>query len=97
MNKLKRKYTEEYKEEAVRLAESMGSIAGAARQLGIGASLLHGWKEKLREKSSASQSQESFENANLEIRRLKKENEQLKKINVILKTAAAFFSQDHLK
>lgn len=97
MNKLKRKYTEEYKEEAVRLAESMGSIAGAARQLGIGTSLLHGWKEKLRKKSLASQGQASFENADLEIRRLKKENEQLKKINLILKTAAAFFSQDHLK
>lgn len=32
-----------------------------------------------------------------EIKRLRKENEELKKVNYILKKAAAFFSQDHLK
>ena len=32
-----------------------------------------------------------------EIKRLKKEVEDLKSVNYILKRAAAFFSQDHLK
>jgi transposase-like protein len=32
-----------------------------------------------------------------EFRRIQKENEKLKKVNQILKSAAAFFSQDHLK
>jgi transposase-like protein len=32
-----------------------------------------------------------------EILRLKKENEELKKVNYILKRASAFFAQDHLK
>jgi hypothetical protein len=32
-----------------------------------------------------------------EFKRLKAENDKLKKVNQILKAAAAFFSQDHLK
>ena len=39
----------------------------------------------------------SYETPEEELKRLRKEVEELKKVNYILKRAAAFFSQDHLK
>ena len=92
------KYTEEFKEEAIALAERLGNFSAAARQLGIGGSLLHSWKEKsVRSvKGKAEGEAEARGEAALELSRLRKENEELKKINLVLKRAAAFFSQDHL-
>jgi transposase-like protein len=46
------------------------------------------------EKKSDSKSKSVLEAEN---KRLQRENEELKKVNYILKRAAAFFSQDHLK
>ena len=95
---MKQKYTKEYKLQALELVNQLGSYAEAARQLGIKDSLLHTWKSKLNfvmKKDSdkiANQNQESAE-----IKRLKKEVEDLKSVNYILKRAAAFFTQDHLK
>ena len=96
---MKQKYTKEYKLQALELVNQLGSYAEAARQLGIKDSVLHTWKNKLKfvmkkdeEKAVAAQNPESAE-----IKRLKKEIEDLKSVNYILKRAAAFFSQDHLK
>lgn len=88
----KRSYTEEFKKDAVRLAIELNSVAQAAKQLGTSETNVHGWKEKYQLKDNQVTTSE-FE----EIKRLKKENEQLKKVNNILSRAAAFFSQDHLK
>lgn len=96
--KKNRTYTKEFQIEALNLAKELGSYSAAARQLGITDSLLHSWKAKykfstnIKSKSAAVAVDEAEE-----LKRLKKENEELKKINYILKRAAAFFSQDHLK
>jgi transposase-like protein len=93
-----KKYTTEFKMQALELVNQLGSYAEASRQLGVKDSVLHTWKSKFNfvmKKDSA-----KFVNSNpesLEIKRLKKENEELKKVNYILKRAAAFFSQDQLK
>ncbi len=96
---MKKRYTKEYKLQALELVNQLGSYAEAARQLGIQDSVLHGWKNKFnfvmkkdQQKVSDTQSPELAE-----IKRLKKEIEDLKNVNYILKRAAAFFSQDHLK
>ncbi len=96
---MKQKYTKEYKLQALELVNQLGSYAEAARQLGIKDSTLHTWKNKLKfvikkdeQKAAIAQNPESTE-----IKRLKKENEQQRKTIEILKRAAAFFSQDHLK
>ena len=97
-----RRYTAEFKEQAVQMAHEQG-LTRAARHLGISGVSLYKWKEKKKSgeplKSTHSNipynsSKESPEN---ELKRLRKENEELKKVNIILKKAAAFFSQDHLK
>ncbi len=88
----RRSYTEEFKKDAVKLALELDSTAKAAKQLGISETNIHTWKEKYQLKDNQITTSESEE-----IKRLKKENEQLKKVNNILSRAAAFFSQDHLK
>ena len=95
---MNQKYTKEYKLQALELVNQLGSYAEAARQLGIKDTLLHTWKSKLNfvmKKDSEKVSIQNPESA--EIKRLKKEVEDLKSVNYILKRAAAFFSQDHLK
>lgn len=94
----RRKYTPEFKREALELAQQLGSVAEAARRLGIKDTVLYNWKTTFKismdpKKKSVQSSMADAE----ELKRLRKENEDLKKTNYILKKAAAFFSQDHLK
>jgi transposase len=93
----KKSYTQEFKIQALELAQQMGNFAGAARQLGISDSLLYSWKEKYQIDSSGQKRAALSVAEAEECRRLRKENEELKKVNYILKRAAAFFSQDLLK
>ena len=94
---MKKKYTNEFKLQALELVNQLGSYAAAARQLGIKDTQIHNWKAKFKFvlKKDTDAAQTNPESA--EIKRLKKENEELKNVNYILKRAAAFFSQDHLK
>ena len=88
-----RVYTEEFRRNAVNLANELGSVTKAATQLGVGAANIYGWR------AARSQTPSPVTNGaeGEELRRLRKENSDLKKINHVLKAAAAFFSQDHLK
>jgi transposase-like protein len=90
-----RKYTIEFKKQAVDLAESLGSTIEAGRQLGVADVNIHKWK-KLYGKGPTAKQTEALEIQD-EMKALKRENVELKKVNHILKAAAAFFSQDHLK
>lgn len=91
-----RKYTVEFKQQAIGLAETLGSVGKAAQQLGISAVTLNVWKKKFKE--SASESGAKGGNPLLEeLQRLRRETAEQKKVIHILKGAAAFFSQDHLK
>lgn len=92
-----RKYSLDFKKQAVALALDIG-YAEAGRQLGIPQGSIHGWKTRL-EKNGELPMNKKLDKINLadENKRLQKENVELKKVNTILKAAAAFFSQDHLK
>lgn len=94
----KSNYTKEFKIEALELARSLGSAAKAERQLGLSEGILYYWKRKygFPVKSNGRSAEQAISEAE-EVRRLRKENEELRKTNYILKKAAAFFSQDHLK
>ena len=94
-----RKYTKEFKIEALNLAKQLGSYSAAAKQLGLRDSIFHTWKAKygisLEDKSGKTATQSVKESD--EVRELKKKIQDLEKTNYILKRAAAFFLQDHLK
>lgn len=95
----KRHHTKEFQIEALNLAKELGSYCAAAKQLGISDGTIYSWRDKYNLPIKMSQKKTVVEVVNdaEEIKRLKKENEELKKVNYILKRAAAFFSQDHLK
>jgi transposase len=88
----RRKYTEEFKTEAVRLIVEEGySISQAARNLDINANMLGRWKRELTEDAEIRQ-QVSDEKE--ELKRLREEVRQLKMEREILKKATAFFAKE---
>jgi transposase len=92
----KSKYTVEFKQQAISLSEDLGSVRKAAEQLGISTVTLNYWKKKLNQ-NKAETSPGGGEALLDELQRLRRETSEQKKIIHILKGAAAFFSQDHLK
>ena len=96
---MKRKsYATEFKIQALELAKQTGSMAEAARQLGISDSLLQSWKKKYNFSTDPKGKSAGDAIADTEeIKRLRKQVSDLEKSNYILKRAAAFFSQDLLK
>lgn len=94
MTRSRRKYTDEFKQEAVLLVTKQGlSVAEAARRLGVHANLLRNWKESLERKGSPVSARQpsalEAENA-----RLRAENERLRMEREILKKAATFFAKE---
>jgi transposase len=98
MTTVKKKYTPEFKMDAVRLITEQGyKTTEAARNLGIHPSVLNRWKSQL-----ASDGKNAFPGKGHlvpekeELRRLRKENQQLKMERDILKKAAAFFAKESM-
>ena len=98
MARQRRKYTPEFKVEAVKLVTEKGySVAEAARTLDIGETLLRSWKQAFE-----SHGDQAFPgNGNLpaveeELRRLRAENKRLQMERDILKKATAFFAKEAL-
>lgn len=97
MTRIVRKYTKEFKQEAVNLALKSPSIANTAKELGIPPITLHGWVNKLKTKGEliSADASNSKDMAALieENRRLHKELTIAKEEKEILKKAAAYFAQ----
>lgn len=94
-----RKYTKEFKQEAVNLALKSPSISHVARELGIPVGTLHSWVEKLKltdKHNSQSKNKHSHQDIAAllaENRRLNKELAIAKEEKEILKKAAVYFAQ----
>ncbi len=88
----RRKYTEDFKREAVALVTEQGyKISEAARSLDIGANLLGRWRRQLEEESTGlGVSVEERE----ELQRLRKENRLLRMEKEILKKASQYFAKE---
>ena len=97
MTRLVRKYTKEFKQEAVNLALKSPSIVNTAKELGIASATLHSWVNALKRKGNlaAVDTNSSKDMATLveENRRLHKELAIAKEEKEILKKAAAYFAQ----
>ncbi len=88
----RRKYTEDFKRDAVALVTEQGyKVAEAARSLDIGASLLGRWKRELEEEASDAR---LGADEREELKRLRKENRLLRMEKEILKKASAYFAKE---
>ena len=85
----RRRYSTEFKTEALGLAEQVG-VAEAAKQLGPHESQLYAWRKKARYEASRSETEKALaiENAKLK-RQLARQEEEL----ALLKKAAAYFAK----
>lgn len=88
----RRIFTEEFKQEAVRLTETSGRTIGqVADDLGIGLSSLTRWKRQYRDADLLAC---LHQDTARELARLRKENEVLRQEREILKRAATFFAKE---
>jgi transposase len=91
----RKKHTDEFKRDAVRMMRSRGqrTVAQVADDLGINANQLHRWAAKF-EQATVAKRNDKGETLEDENRRLRKENERLRMEKTILKKAAAFFAKE---
>ena len=92
----RKKYTREFKQDAVRLVTEQGyNPSEAARNLGIDPGMLGRWvKEFQLDESEAFRGNGKLTAEGEELRRLREENRRLKMERDILKKATAFFAKE---
>lgn len=96
MKREKRKFTSEFKDEAVRLALSGDKgIAETARDLGLGGSTLQNWVSAYHKRDGKDASVEvNHFQLQEELRQLREENRRLRMERDILKKATTFFANE---
>lgn len=96
MAKKLRKYTAEFKQEAVKLALTSPSVSATAKELGVPEPTLHSWVAKLKKTQPIGKAINTQDVATLleENRRLVKELARLREEKEILKKAAAYFARE---
>jgi transposase len=92
----RRKYTKEFKLEAVALCRQPGmSVTKVASELGVPANSLYRWKKELAESGDDAFRGQGVRTAQeAELHRLRRENAELKMYVDILKKATAFFARN---
>ena len=87
-----KQYPKEFIEEAFGLVLEQGySVPEAAKSLGIAANMLYRWKQSIEDQK---QGQVMTEDERDELKRLRKENKELRMEKDILKKASAFFARE---
>lgn len=90
-----RSYSEEFRREAVRLAESgTKTMAQIARELGIHPLTLLAWRKAAKKGGESEADAGTVPSLEEENRRLRRENARLVEEREILKKATAFFARD---
>jgi len=94
--KARRRFTQEFKDDAVSLVVEQGySSAEVGRRLGVNENNVNRWVRQYRDKyESASTDGQTREQLETELKRLRKENKRLEMEREILKKAAAFFANE---
>jgi transposase len=91
----KKLFTQEFRDEAVRLAQTSGrSRREVASDLGIGLSTLRNWIDRRRDRQMDEPPPDRQEDMAAELKRLRRENEVLRQEREILKRATAFFAKE---
>jgi transposase len=92
----RKKHAEEFKRDAVRLLEGRGerTVADVAAGLGVAENLLHSWKKKYGSAAEQVRRERGGETPEDELKRLRRENAQLKQERDVLKKSIAVFARD---
>jgi transposase len=91
----RRKYTEEFKTEAVRLVrESDKPVAQVARELGIADNLLYRWRTEEHNAKHLGTTRAALKADTEELARLRRELDAVRKERDFLKSAAAYFARE---
>ena len=92
--KQRKKYTEEYKKDSVRLmmARDTRTVGEVAKELGVNESLLHKWYVRYRFELTGQA--ESSQQEREDIEKLRRRLRELEQENALLKKAAALFARE---
>lgn len=92
----RRRYTDEFKFEAVQLVRDSGRpVAQVAREVGISDNVLYRWVSEERDAQSRGGTRQTVRAEASELTRVKRELERVTKERDFLKKAAAFFAREH--
>ncbi len=92
----RRRYTEEFKTQAVRLVgESDRPVAQVARELGIADNVLYRWTSEHRQAHTQGTPRTAIRAEREALARVKRELDRVTKERDFLKRAAAFFAREH--
>lgn len=94
-----KKYTQEERNEALKLADEIG-VAAAAKRLGINEDTLYGWRKRAKQRRTITNGAGktlTLEEAKAENARLQKELRQSQQDNEILQEALGFFAKSRKK
>jgi transposase len=95
-SKYTKRYTEEFKRDAIALVDSSGkTVTAVARELGISSESLRGWYRKAKADRGEGGSGELTSAERQELKRLRKEVREQQQTIEILKKATAFFVKEN--
>lgn len=92
----KQEYTAEFKEQAIKRADEVGSIARVAEELGLVEQTLRNWVKASAAGKLTALGSKPVTPEQMELSRLRAENARLKMHVDILKKATAYFAKDAL-
>ncbi|GAA5705938.1 transposase [Streptomyces avermitilis] len=95
-SKYTKRYTEEFKRDAIALVDSSGrTVTAVARELGISSESLRGWYRRAKADRDEGESGELTSAEREELKRLRKEVREQQQTIEILKKATAFFVKEN--
>jgi transposase len=95
-SKYTKRYTEEFKRDAIALVDSSGkTVTAVARELGISSESLRGWYRKAKAEQGEGTCDELSSAEREELKRLRRENREQQQTIEILKKATAFFVKEN--
>ncbi|WP_221362398.1 transposase, partial [Streptomyces beigongshangae] len=93
--KYTKRYTEEFKRDAIALVDSSGkTVTAVARELGISSESLRGWYRRAKADRGEGQPGELTTAERDELKRLRKQNTEQAKTIEVLRKAAVFFAKE---
>ncbi|MFE5039464.1 transposase [Streptomyces sp. NPDC056683] len=94
-SKYTKRYTEEFKRDAIALVDSSGkTVTAVARELGISSESLRGWYRQAKADQGEGRPGELTTQEREELRRLRRQNADQAKTIEVLRKAAVFFAKE---